>query len=135
MSIPQPDLAALEKARQEYITTCLEDNLEGLLDTFTDDAAFFPPDIPPVRGKEALRAWLKEDFFDLYRNELDFTFDEVEITGGWAWAVGPWSQRLTPKAGGGAIHQGGKFLDIFRRQDDGSWKFARLMFTVDQPGA
>ena len=135
MSIPQPDLAALEKACQDYIATCREDDLEGLLDVLTDDVAFIAPDIPPVRGKEAVRPWLKENFFDLYRNELDFSFDELEIVGSWAWAWGPWSQTLTPKAGGGSIHQGGKFMEIFRRQGDGSWKFARVMFTVDQPTA
>ena len=131
MSIPQPDLAGLEQARQDYITACREDDLDGFLDLLTDDAAFLAPDIPPVRGKDALRPWLAENFFDPYRNDLEFSFDEIEIAGSWAWASGPWTQTLTPKAGGGAMHQRGKYLDIFRRQDDGSWKYARLMFTVD----
>jgi hypothetical protein len=50
-------------------------------------------------------------------------------------ARGPFELRLTPKSGGELVVDRGKFVDLFRRQSDGSWKFARVMFNRNRPAA
>lgn len=51
---------------------------------------------------------------------------ETVVMGDWAFSRGTYTADLT--SGGNAVHVDGKFMTIFRRQDDGSWKIYRDIF-------
>ena len=75
-----------------------------------------------IRGKDQMRAYFKEMFeqFDL---DTDVYGDfEVEVANDWAFSRGNYILSLTPKGGGPSTHLDGKWLDILKKQPDGSWK-------------
>ena len=57
---------------------------------------------------------------------------EIDGQGGLAYERGTTSMTLTP-AGGGSAEWRSKYLVIYRRQADGSWKISREIFTPDAP--
>ncbi len=60
-------------------------------------------------------------------------YEEVEASGDWAFVRGTYTQTVTPKAGGAATLVDGKFLAIWKRQADGSWKMYIDCFNSNVP--
>ena len=124
---------AINAVAQEYISACNSGDLNKWVGTLTDDIVFLPPDQPLVTGKNAVRGWIKENFFDPFRMKLNFSFDEIEVVGSTACTYGRFTLALSPTAGGADTQLVGKFIDIFSRGSDGTWKFARVIFNLDKP--
>jgi uncharacterized protein (TIGR02246 family) len=98
----------------------------------TDDVVWMPPNEPAVIGKEAFQAGFSASFDEFTFEVALHPKDELVVAGDWAFARGRYTLVLTPKAGGEPTQQGGKFIDIYQRQPDGSWKYARHIWNVDQ---
>jgi ketosteroid isomerase-like protein len=97
---------------------------------YAPDIVFMPPNAEAVRGPDAVAAWTMESTPPL--EELRYTLVEVEGAGDLAYVYGNYSMTVTsPEAGPIADH--GKYLEIWRRQADGSWKMARGSFSSDLP--
>ena len=127
------ELDAINRTVQEYTGTINSGDLNQWLGTLTDDVVCLPPDQRMVSGKKAVRPWIKKTFFDPFEMKFNFSFDELEVFGSLAFARGRYTLSLTPKTGGSTTKIRGKFIDIFRRQSDGSWKFARIIWNSDKP--
>jgi len=92
---------------------------------FTEDVLLMVPGQPMVRGKKA--------FEDIYRSRIDqdtggtHTNKLVEygVEGDLAYQVGTYAIEGTPEQG--------KFLNVLKRQPDGTWKVAISMFNSDKP--
>lgn len=50
-----------------------------------------------------------------------------------AFARGTYSVKRTPVAGGETVETDGKYMTIFKRQADGSWKIYRDIFNSNVP--
>ena len=57
---------------------------------------------------------------------------EIQGQGDMAYDRGTYSMAVTP-AGAAPIEDHGKYLTIWRKQADGSWKVARAIFNSDLP--
>ena len=99
---------------------------------YADDAVLMPPNAPAVTGKEAIQSFWKSGF-DQFAGELSLTPAEVEVADDWAFSRGTYAGKSTPKAGGKPIEDTGNGLTIYKRQPDGSWKFARDIWNSDKP--
>jgi ketosteroid isomerase-like protein len=55
------------------------------------------------------------------------------VAGDWAFRRAAATWVLKPRAGGPAVNESGKFLIIYRRLPDGSWRIARDIFNRDHP--
>jgi ketosteroid isomerase-like protein len=106
--------------------------MESWLNTFTEDAVFMMPDHPLISGKQQIKGFAKE-MFGAVSMELDFSFDELEVSGSWAWGRGKFTSKNKSKSSGEASEMVGKFIDIFKKQEDGDWKFARVITNTDEP--
>ena len=124
---------AIKKTSKEYMNAINSGDLNQWLGTLTEDVVCLPPDQPMVSGKKAVRPWIKKTFFDPFEMKFNFSFDELEVFGSLAFARGRYTLSLTPGAGGSTTKTRGKFIDIFRRQPDGSWRFARIIWNSDKP--
>lgn len=106
----------------------LAGDFEGAVELYTADAVVMPPNRPAVRGREELLAFLRS-FPKLTRAE--FHVDEVDGRGDLAYVTGRYSLTMEPEGAPGPVHDEGKFIEIRRRQPDGSWKLARDIFNSD----
>lgn len=127
------DVSAEEKIRQlrdSYMRAQDAGDVEGCLSHWTEDGILMPPSEPVVSGMEALRNWYKTNL-DQFHFDYTVSFDEIQVGSDWSFARGPFGGTITPKEGGEPISVKGKYLEIHRRQADGSWKFARHMWSSD----
>jgi uncharacterized protein (TIGR02246 family) len=127
------DLAALNRLLDGFVQTVNAGDAKGWSGLMTEDFIFSVPDAPRFIGRDAAVAAAKAAFFDPFALRLANKFEDVQIFGSQAFAHGIFTLDMIPKGGGKMISAPGKFTNFFRKQGDGSWKFALVIFSYDQP--
>lgn len=107
-------------------------DLDSMMTVYADDVIMMPPNEPARAGKAAIRS-MWEDLLSAFGVEVSVNVEEVEVLDEWAFERGTFRMKLTPRSGGAPVEDSGKYLDILRRQADGSWKYSRLAFNSSQP--
>ncbi|MBA7707624.1 hypothetical protein ES703_116500 [subsurface metagenome] len=130
----EADIAAIKECGDLYALALNTGDLELWLSLHTDDIVKMGPDAPSVLGLEELRAGM-EPAFDNFTFEMTINTEEVQVAGDWAFARGTYTFSMTPKAGGETISvmPDGKFLTIWKRQADGSWKASHDCYNSNVP--
>ena len=126
------DISAIKEKLRRYATTINAGDFEGWISLWTDDGIQMPPDTPARIGKEPIRKGMKPAF-DQFILKMAIINKEIKVSGNFGFARGTFTETLIPKAGGEAEKYEGKYLSIFERQTDGSWKIARDCFNSDGP--
>jgi uncharacterized protein (TIGR02246 family) len=124
--------AAISKLHDAYLAAWNAGDAAALAAFYTDDAVVMPANAPTVSGKEAIQSYFQAQFGQ-FSQEQAASKAEAVAAGDWAFTRGTYTLKLTPKAGGKAIEDSGKYLDILARQSDGSWKMARQIWNSDNP--
>ena len=99
--------------------------------TYVDDAIMMNPNQAAAEGKQAIQA-AYEAIFKENVAKIVHTPLETQVAGDWAYQRGSYAQSFTPKSGK-PLEDSGKFLEILKRQPDGSWKSHRLIYNSDNP--
>lgn len=124
------DRAAIDSTARVFVRHALANDFAALTrDYYTDDAIVLPPNAPSVTGPAAIEAMFKT-FPPITAFELKT--EEVEGTADLAYVRGRYSMTMSPP-GAPAIADSGKYLEIWRKRSDGSWRSSRDMFSSDVP--
>jgi uncharacterized protein (TIGR02246 family) len=127
------DQAAIRATDTAFVTAADAGDAAGLAALYLADASLMPPNARAIQGREGIRKFWGA-FADAYRINISVTAEEVEGRGDLAFSRGHYTLDLTPKAKGAApAHDEGKFLEILRRQPDGTWRYAVDMYSSDLP--
>jgi uncharacterized protein (TIGR02246 family) len=118
------DVRAIRELTEAWIAAVRAKDLERLLSMITDDAVFLSASLGPIRGKDMVAALYRESFAK-YDIDQTSVFEEIEVTGDWAYAWGTDVLTLTPRDGGAQVRRRGYGLSILQRQADGSWRYRR----------
>ncbi len=119
-----------------YREAWMNGSAEGVMATLTDDATLLPSGMEPIVGNEAIRAfWWPPEAAPFTITVMDLRVDRIEAVGGLAWAYGRGSLSFTYVEGGEtkSVTSNSTFLNILRRQEDGSWKTAVRMWSDRRP--
>jgi len=127
----QADAEMIRRANQEWVAAIKSGDIEAQLAPLTTDAIFLAPDEPAVSGLDAIRAWIHRNFDPVTFTELNVTTDELVVSGDIAFSRGLFDGTLEPKAGGAPARAVTKYVLIWRRQPDGSWKIARDIWNAN----
>ena len=122
-STPQPattDTAPIDDVRNRYVAAYNSGDAAGVAALFAEDAVSMPDHAPALVGRAAIENSLKQTFAQTSVN-ITVTPGETEITGDIAHEHGTFSITVTPKAGGNAMTETGKYLVILKRGSDGTW--------------
>jgi uncharacterized protein (TIGR02246 family) len=132
----EADIAAIEEVLNQYAVSTNAGDLELWLSLHADDVVKMPPDAPAIFGNEDLRANFKPAF-DNFNTSCVIYPEETQVSGDLGFARGTYSILITPKAGGETINlmPDGKYLTIFKRQADGSWKISHDCYNSNVPPA
>jgi uncharacterized protein (TIGR02246 family) len=122
------DDVAIRAVSDRFREAMLARDLDSLVLLYVEDAVLMPPHQPAVRGRAAIRHWA-EQFPRASRFEI--TIDEIDGRGDLAYVRGSYSATLHPDGGPEPVESVGKFLEIRKRQDDGSWPFVNDIFNSD----
>jgi len=107
-------------------------DVEAEVSRFTEDGIYMWPDAPSIEGHRALREWFEERFARV-EARIEKETKEIEICGDWAFERGTYVARIRPKSSGTVRTVRGKYINIFRRQPDGSWRIGRRIRNRDHP--
>jgi len=111
---------SIEEANTKYSDAIQKNNLADAVALYTDDATMVPPDGELIKGKQAIEELYKK-FFQMGMKEIVLTTIEVGGSGGTVYEIGKTRVRIQPE-GQAAILDSTKYLVIWNRQTDGTWK-------------
>lgn len=130
----QAALGGIEKLHQQDVAATLAHDPQALADLFTDDAVLLEPSSPPVIGKQAILAENKKDQAEHpHMKVLSYKPDikDIQIVDGIAYEWHYFDASFSESGKGDDVQTfRGKVLRILKRQPDGSWKFARVMWNL-----
>jgi ketosteroid isomerase-like protein len=121
------DIEAINAMREKHVLAVNTKDIAANMADFTDDLVYLPPDQPPVYGKDSLTAFV-EAFYAGFDIEIEMTSKEVVIAGEWAFDWGIVTGVVVPLEGGEKVVLDWKYLYVYQRQPDGSWKIARDIY-------
>jgi ketosteroid isomerase-like protein len=127
------DLQAINRLQSQVDSAIINGDTERYVTFLADDAVLMPPNAPPVVGKEAIRSWNAAMSKEMKIEAYTSSDDEVVLAGDWAFrrATVDWTIRST--ASGQPIRDAGKYIIVYARQPDGSWKVARDIWSSNTP--
>lgn len=107
-------------------------SVEQMRPHFADDVVMMGPNTPTVTGADSVAAAMRA-FFDAFTVQIQYTSMEIVVIGDWAFDRGTYHHTLTPKSGGVSMLANGRYLWLYRRHPDGSWKQSRVMWNSSDP--
>ena len=133
---PSGDIVAarstIDQIRREFAAAETAGSTDRMRVHVTPDVVMMAPNMPAVSGAEnAMEAM--NGFFAAFAVHIAYESAEVVVADEWAFDRGTYKQTLTPKRGGPAISESGKYLWLYRREPDGKWKQARAIWNSSDP--
>ncbi len=90
---------------------------------FVTDAVMMTPGGPPMKGRDAIQAGMKQLLSDP-NFKIDYASDRMEVadSGDLAATRGSFTLTVTDPATRKVINDKGSYMTVFRKQKDGAWK-------------
>lgn len=129
---PRVDEVGIDRLRDIHVAALNAGDAAAWVACFTDDGVQMPPHAGSNVGKTAVRGW-SQGFLNLFACRFGLSVDEVQVVGDWAFERGRYTITVSPRAGGEPMDDIGKYITVYQRQQDGSWKMARDIWNSDQP--
>ena len=129
------DIEAINKLHQREMEASRKWDIDTLALLWTDDVVMLPAGEPALIGRDANRASitrLRDESGSAQIGDYILSFNEVKVTGDWAFEWGTYSGTLAPEGGGESLRATGKVIRVLRKDADGSWKIARAMYNSDE---
>lgn len=128
---PQDAVRAFYK---DWSKAAMERGPEGYASFFAEDAVLLPPDAAPVSGRAAIREWQERQQREATSRAVPegISEDELQVGGNWVIYRSTLKGKRVPKAGGEGEPFETKSFDVLRKKTDGSWEFARRMWSSNR---
>lgn len=115
--------AALLQTDEAWAAVAFEgEEIDRIVSYWADDATLYSPAAPPVQGKEALRQFLSESLA-IPGSSIGWEPAEVVVAPGGGLGYTTGENTLTaPDSAGNLVTIRGRYVTIWRKESDGSWK-------------
>jgi ketosteroid isomerase-like protein len=134
---PPPDPAAVRSAIESTNAKAVAAILAGDVTTATahyaDDAVVMMPNAPKATGRADIAGVFAGLLAEMSVKAATFTTSEVLVEGNMAVETGVYNMTMQLKKGGAEIKDTGKYLTVWKKQPDGSWKIIRDINNSDLP--
>jgi len=124
------DTAMIRESSETFGRLFLSQDFDALAGLYNAEAALLPPHQPAVQGRAQIKAWLKA-FPKVRRFKLDIL--EIDGREDLAYVRGAYSMTIEPEGAPGLVDDAGKYVEIRKKQSDGSWGIAVDIFNSDKP--
>lgn len=131
----EAEVAAITRFYGAWSEALATRGAEGYVSFFLENGAVLPPDGPAVEGKDAIRSWIQKTLDDFTTRDTRLVPGAMTVSDGMAtWRFTISGERV-PKKGGNPVRFSNKYLDVLKKQPDGSWKFLYRMWSNNEPVA
>jgi uncharacterized protein (TIGR02246 family) len=117
------DEQAIRELYATWRKATMAEDLPTVLSLIADDAVFYVPGQPPMRGKKEF-----ETMFNATRGKFQLEamseFEEIAVHGDWAHVASRLAVHMKPRDGGPTQSRAGHTLTVLRKQA-GKWVVAR----------
>ena len=124
---------AVDKGDEQFLAAMKAGDAAALMAVLTDDVTFYPPHEPTRRGKQDVKAWAQQVFSAVKTQRISVSDRNVVVAGDWAFERGTFVWAVAPAGGGETTEDRGRFIAIWHRQSDGSWKAAHDIWNSSNP--
>jgi uncharacterized protein (TIGR02246 family) len=127
------DEAAIRSVDSAWARAASTGDKDALTALYTSDATLLPPGEPAAKG-EAMKRY-NAAMVEGFTGATELRTTAVEGRGDLAYAVGTYRASLTPKKPGAKPlpTEEGKYLEVLKKQGDGSWKIVYDMWSANAP--
>jgi uncharacterized protein (TIGR02246 family) len=129
MALREEDLEAIRRVIEKDAAAVRRSDWEAAARLFTADAIRFPPHQAPIRGRDAMLAFLRT-FPPI--QEFDITADEIVGCEDVAFVRGRYVMTAAPP-GVPPMTDRGHYMGLLRKQPDGSWLWTTDMIASELP--
>jgi ketosteroid isomerase-like protein len=127
---------AIDSANAGYLGVFKRGDASALTAYYTDNALVMAPNMAAWQGRAGISQGFTGFLSQFSLVDARLATSDIIITAYYAIERGTYAWTLHPKSGTGPdIVDNGKYLTVWERQDDGSWKIARDINNSDRPGA
>ncbi len=131
-SISEDDILAIKEISDRFVRAVNARDWASVAALYTADAIFMPANMPRVEGRDSIRTWM-EGFHPM--NNFDLVVEKIDGAGDMAYVYGSLMMTFTSEEGLEQMRDIGKYVEIRRKQEDGSWLLAVDIFNSDNPSA
>jgi uncharacterized protein (TIGR02246 family) len=134
MSIKEAEIerakATIHALDQQWEKAFEDHDLAGLVALFTEDCVRMPQGGPASVGRPALEAAYRQDFAEVWKTQAKVRLNPGELIISGEYAFGRGADTLIQD--GRQVGEAGKWLFIYRRHPDGTWKFHWITFNSNE---
>ena len=123
------DETVLIKLDAEWSKAVAAKDVEKTMSYYADDALMMPPNIPTLTGKESIRT-LWKSLLEAPGFAGAWTATKVDVSGNLSYVTGTYEITETDDTGKPMTDKG-KYVEVWKKQPDGSWKSVAHMFSSD----
>lgn len=129
---PTAEINKINESTQAFVNAMLAKDWAAVAALYTEDAVLNPPHDRAVKGRAAIQAWL-EKFLPITAYKASNV--KVEVRNDLAYVLGTYTMTIVPPGASGPVNDTGKYVEIRRKQPDGSWRIAVDIFNSDLPAS
>lgn len=129
----QTSVAAVRAADQAWLKVFAAKNLEKSVAMCDDAGAILAPNAPASEGHTAISKSFAA-FFALPNFKISWTPSKAEVSGDLGYTSGAYEFSFVDPTGK-TIPDHGKYVTVWKKQKDGSWKVLLDIFNTDLPPA
>jgi uncharacterized protein (TIGR02246 family) len=122
------DEAAVTAAMNDYLVAIRSNDASKIAAWWTEDALYIDRKEPTIHGRAGLDSSLKDQLKNVSVTQVSVDRDDLAVSGDLSYFLGRYHAVYQPRQGA-AIGNSGRFVFIWKRQPDGTWKIARSVET------
>jgi len=129
------DVAALRALDEQWSATAAKNDLDGTVGFYADNAVLLPPNAPIATDRKSIR----ESWAGVLGPNTAISWKvskaEVASSGELGYVYGVYSLAIQDPKGGTPVRDTGKFVEIWEKQANGTWKCVVDTYNSDLPPA
>ena len=128
------DIKAVKDVEAAWVEDIARKDVDKFASYYSDDASLLMPNVPIINGKENIRAALTPMLADPnFALTFQSTRAEASKGGDFVYTVGTYSMTVSNPKDKKPVTDQGKYLTVYKKQADGSWKAVADMNNSDMP--
>ena len=116
----------IEDVDKAYVNAVLEQNWKALVEIFTDEVVYMPPNADAIVGRQTnLDRFQKREW-----NSVEYEHKILDINGSGivGYVYGTYTFSIDLKNTGETFSGKGKYLSVLKKQEDGEWLIDKMIW-------